>query len=306
MPCQVVELLFLGTGGSVPTPDRNTMALALRNGQHMLLFDCGEGTQRQFMRSRFSFMKLDRIFITHLHGDHFLGVLGLVQSMNFSGRERPLELYGPKGIGEVAQQSMLLGHFQLAFPLFWRELKAGDEVEGDDYIVRAVPASHLAHSIGYVYEEKERPGRFDPQKAKLLQVPEGPMFARLQAGKAIEVEGRTITPEMVMGPVRKGLKMAYSGDTLPDQRFIKAAHGCDVLVHEATTDSSLQEKANQYMHSTAKQAAEAAIAAQAKKLFLVHISGRYDDATPLLDEARELFPESYLPNDLDVVEIKRS
>ncbi|OPY31839.1 MAG: Ribonuclease Z [Methanomassiliicoccales archaeon PtaU1.Bin124] len=300
-----MELLFLGTGGSVPTPDRNTMALALRNGQHMLLFDCGEGTQRQFMRSRFSFMRLDRVFITHMHGDHFLGVLGLVQSMNFSGRERPLELFGPKGIEDVARQSVMLGHFELCFPLYWRELVPGDVVHGDGYSVTAVPTSHLPHSLGYVYEEDERPGRFDPQKAKEMGVPEGPMFSRLQDGRPVVVEGRTITPDQVMGPPRKGMKMAYSGDTLPDKRFIQAAKGSDAMVHEATTDSSLQEKANQYMHSTARQAAEAASQAEARRLFLVHISGRYEDTSSLLNEAREVFPESYLPNDLDLVEIKR-
>jgi len=282
------------------------MALALRNGQHMLLFDCGEGTQRQFMRSRFSFMKLDRIFITHLHGDHFLGVLGLVQSMNFSGRERPLELYGPKGIGAVAEQAISLGHYELGFPLYWKELRPGESVDGPDYSVKAVAVSHLAHSLAYVYEERHRAGRFDANKARELGVPEGPLFARLQDGAEIEVEGRVITPAMVMGPPRRGLKVAYSGDTVPDQRFITAADGSDAMVHEATTDSSLEEKANLYMHSTAKQAAEAALQAHAKKLFLVHISGRYDDAAPLLEEAKKVFLESYLPNDLDVFEIKRT
>lgn len=280
------------------------MAMAVRHGSSMLLFDCGEGTQRQFMRSKFSFMKLDRIFITHLHGDHFLGVLGLVQSMNFSGRERGLELYGPKGIGDVAEQAISLGHFEMGFPLYWRELSAGDQVDGPGYVVKAIRAQHITHSLSYILEEEERTGRFDAIKARDLGIPEGPMFSRLQSGRSVEVEGAIITPDMVMGPPRKGIKLAYSGDTLPNMEFIKAAKGCDAMVHEATTDSSLEEKANSYSHSTARQAADVARSSGAARLFLVHISGRYEDASPLLNEARKVFPESYLPNDLEVFEIK--
>lgn len=300
-----MEVLFLGTGGSVPTPERNTSAVAIRLGPEMFLFDCGEGTQRQFMRSTFSFMKIDRIFISHLHGDHFLGLFGLVQSMNFSNRERPLEIFGPKGIGDVVHTCITTGHFELKFPIYWRELAPGDEVRGKDHVILSVAALHMAHSLSFVLKEDERKGRFDMQKAIDLGVPPGPLFSRLQSGGDVVVKGVTITSEMVLGPPRSGLKIAYSGDTLPNEKFALAAIDCDLMIHEATTDSSLEAKANEYKHSTAAQAARIALLAKARSLYLTHISGRYDDPAPLLAEAREIFPESHLPNDLDTVEIKR-
>lgn len=298
-------MLFLGTGGSVPTPERNTLAVAIRHGSEMLLFDCGEGTQRQFMRSVFSFMKLDRIFISHLHGDHFLGLFGLVQSMNFSGRERPLEIFGPKGIGEVVHACIMTGQFELKFPIYWRELGPGDEVRGKDYSVISVAAVHMAFSLSFVFKEDDRTGRFDKQRAIELGVPPGPLFSQLQSGRDVIVGGETITPEMVLGPLRPGLKIAYSGDTLPNESFAQAAQDCDLMIHEATTESSLEAKANEYGHSTAAQAARVASLANARMLYMVHISGRYDDPAPLLDEARRTFPNSFLPNDLDTVEIKK-
>jgi ribonuclease Z len=299
-----VEILFLGTSGSVPTPERNTSAVAVRTGQDMVLFDCGEGTQRQFMRSAFSFMKIEKIFISHLHGDHFLGLMGLVQSMNFSGRDRPLEIFGPRGIAEIVEATITLGKFELAFDIFWRELKDGDVVEGDGYSVSAVEALHILSSLSYVLEEDKRNGRFDSDAAKRLGVKEGPDFSRLQRGKEVMVGGRSVSPEDVMGPPRPGLKMAYSGDTLPNARFAELAKGCDVMVHESTTDSSLTEKANQYGHSTAAQAAEIASKAAAKALYLVHISGRYSDGAPLLEEAKKVFGNSFLPDDLTLVKVQ--
>ncbi|QLH74107.1 MAG: ribonuclease Z [Methanomassiliicoccales archaeon] len=298
-----MEILFLGTGGSIPTPERNTSAMAVRTGQEMVLFDCGEGTQRQFMRSSFSFMKIDKIFITHLHGDHFLGLLGLVQSMNFSGRAQPLEIYGPKGIKDVIEATIMLGSYDLAFDIFWRELRPKDEVEGEGYKVAAVEALHIPNSLSYILKEDERMGRFDPIKAKELGVNEGPAFSRLQKGGSIILDDRIISPEDVIGPARPGLKLAYSGDTLPNDMFVKAAMKCDVMVHEATTDSELKDKANRYRHSTARQAAEVAVKAEAISLYLVHVSGRYSDTSSLLREAKEVFPNTFLPNDLDIVKV---
>lgn len=298
-----MEILFLGTGGSVPTPERNTLAIAVRTGQEMVLFDCGEGTQRQFMRSAFSYMKLERIFISHLHGDHFLGLMGLVQSMNFSGRDRPLEIYGPKGIGEVVQATITLGSFELGFDIYWRELRDGDVVECQGCNVVAVEAKHITNSLSFVLEEEMRKGKFNPRAAKKLGVDEGPDYSKLQRGKPVFVNGRKISPEDVMGPKRLGLKFAFSGDTLPNERFAEIAKNCDVMVHEATTDSSLEEKARQYGHSTAAQAAGIAKMAGARSLYLVHISGRYSDAAPLLEEAKKTFENAYIPDDLALVQI---
>ncbi|MCE5296378.1 MAG: ribonuclease Z [Euryarchaeota archaeon] len=301
-----MEILFLGTGGSVPTPARNTSAVAIRTAQDMLLFDCGEGTQRQFMLSAFSFMKLEKIFISHLHGDHFLGLMGLVQSMNFSGRDRPLEIFGPRGIAEIVHATITLGRFELAFDIFWRELKDGEVVEGDGYSVKAVEALHIPNSLSFILEEDGRKGRFDPETARKLGVKEGPDFSRLQRGMDVIVGDRKVSPKDVMGPPRPGLKLAYSGDTLPNERFAEHAKGCDVMIHESTTDSSLAKKANDYGHSTAAQAAEIALKAEAKALYLVHISGRYSDATPLLEEAKRTFVNSFLPDDLELVKVVSS
>ncbi|MFA5313987.1 MAG: ribonuclease Z [Methanomassiliicoccales archaeon] len=301
-----MEILFLGTGGSVPTPERNTSAVAVRTAQDMVLFDCGEGTQRQFMLSAFSFMKLEKIFISHLHGDHFLGLMGLVQSMNFSGRDRPLEIFGPRGIAEIVQATITLGRFELAFDIFWRELKDGDVVEGEGYSVKAVEALHIPNSLSFILEEDGRKGRFDSEAARKLGVKEGPDFSRLQRGMDVIVGDRKISPKDVIGPPRPGLKLAYSGDTLPNERFAEHAKGCDVMIHESTTDSSLAKKANDYGHSTAAQAADIALKAEAKALYLVHISGRYSDAAPLLEEAKRTFGNSFLPDDLELVKVVSS
>jgi ribonuclease Z len=300
-----VELLFLGTGGSVPTPERNTTSIALRHGPEVLLFDCGEGTQRQFMRSSFSYMKVTRIFITHLHGDHFLGLPGLIQSMNFNGRERQLAIYGPEGIKALMSAVLGLGYYDLGFDVRTVELVGGEAVEGDGFTVRAVEVEHTVPALGYVFEENPMPGRFMPERAKELGVPEGPLFARLQGGQAVKVGGRTVGPESVTGPPRTGLKMAYSGDTRPCPRFSEAARGADLLVHEATVASDLKEKAKAFGHSTAEEAGRFAAEAGVGKLYLVHFSGRYEDPTPLLEEARRYFPESYLGVDLMTIEVRR-
>ena len=279
------------------------MAIAVREGAEMLLFDCGEGTQRQFMRSIFSYMKVDKVFLSHLHGDHFLGLPGLIQSMNFSGRERPLEVYGPRGVEDMVSSILVLGYFDMGFDVYVRELHPGDMVEGEGYSVKAVEVDHIAHSLGYVLQGSERPGRFLLERAKVLGSHEGPDFSRLQRGEPVTVAGRKISPTEVLGPARPGTKMVYSGDTLPSAVLEEAAQDCDVLIHEATVESSLEEKAQLYGHSSARQAAQIAKRVHAKHLFLVHCSGRYEDATPLLREAQEIFSASYLPNDLDLFEL---
>jgi ribonuclease Z len=300
-----VELLFLGTGGSVPTPERNTVAIALRHGPEVLLFDCGEGTQRQFMRSSFSYMKVTRVFVTHLHGDHFLGLPGLIQTMNFNGRGRPLSIYGPEGTIEMVEGVLKLGLFDLGFDVVAQELSDAEEVEGNDFTVKAIKVDHTVPALGYVFEERGSTGRFMPERAKDLGVPEGPLFARLQAGEEVEVDDGVVTPDMVLGPSRTGMKFSYSGDTRPCEGFMEAARGSDVMVHEATVDSSLYEKAKAFGHSTAEEAARLAHRAGVRRLYLVHFSGRYEDPSILLEEAVKYFSESYLAADLMVVDIRR-
>jgi len=294
-----MDLTFLGTGGSVPTTKRNTVSIALRLGPEVLMFDCGEGTQRQLMASSVSFMKITSIFITHLHGDHFLGLPGLIQSMNFYGRETPLRVYGPKGTQEMVGSVLRLGIFDRKYEVEGRDLRPGDVVDGDGYQVRAFRANHTTPALGYVFQEDDRPGRFDPEKAKALGVREGPSFSRLVEGGSVKVGSSKITPDMVMGPPRKGLRLVYSGDTAPCAEVVSACAGADVLIHEATVTSDLEAKAREFGHSTARDAALLARDSRAGTLYLVHISGRYDEADALLEEARGIFENTIIPNDLD-------
>ncbi len=297
-------IYFLGTGGSWPSSERNVSATAIKRGGEILLFDCGEGTQRQIQKSALSYMQITKIFITHFHGDHFLGLPGLLQTLQLNDRKEELHVYGPQGMDKLLYQILHLGYFTPAYNVIAHELKGGDAVHFDGYTVRCTDAVHNVPALSYTLEEDSRPGRFNKKRALELGVPEGRMFGRLQRGQAVEVDGRTITPEMVLGEPRPGRKITISGDTAPYEAFIEFAKGSDVLIHDATTDSSLKEKANEYGHSTARQAAEIALKAGVEKLYLTHISPRYRDAKPLEKEAREVFEQSYVAHDFMEVEVK--
>jgi ribonuclease Z len=301
--CGDVEIVFLGTGGSVPTRYRNTSATAVRVGPEIVLIDCGEGTQRQLMNSTVSFMKITRIFVTHLHGDHFLGLPGLIQSMNFAGRLDPLHIYGPEGTAALVGSVLHLGYFQAGFQVSGHDIEDQEMVQGKGYTVKAVRTDHTVPSFGFVLAEDIRPGRFNKERAMELGVPVGPLFSKLQSGSSVTVKGGTITPEMVMGDPRPGLRVAFSGDTRPCEHFMGSIIGCDVLVHEATADASLREKANEFGHSTAREAATIASLARVKTLYLNHFSGRYEDIAFLVDEARVIFPNTYASEDLMIVQV---
>jgi ribonuclease Z len=298
-----VEIIFLGTGGSVPTKNRNTSATAVRVGAEVVLFDCGEGTQRQLMSSTVSFMKIGQIFITHLHGDHFLGLPGLIQSMNFAGRTEPLDIFGPEGISDLIDAIINLGYFTAGFEVSGHEVDDYEVVAGKGYSVMAVRTDHTIPSLGFVLEEDMRPGKFNRERALELGVPEGPLFSKLQSGASVMVKGRSISPDMVMGEPRPGLRLALSGDTRRSQHFMKSILGADVLVHEATADVSLQEKAKEFGHSTAWDAAYIASQSGVRWLFLNHFSGRYEDVGLLVKEAQELFPNTQASEDLMIVQV---
>lgn len=298
-----MKVTFLGTGGSIPSVNRSVSSAALQYGSDVLLFDCGEGTQRQLMMSSLSFMKIKRIFITHFHGDHFLGLPGLIQSMSFSGREDPLYIHGPAGMVELVNGIISLGYFAKGFEVWVGELDHGDTVKMDGYSVSAVRVDHSVPALGYVFQEDERPGRFLPGRAKGVGVPEGPLFSRLQRGHSVTVSGREVTPEMVMGPPRRGRKVVISGDTRPCQNLEEAARGADLLVHEATLDSSLADKAREFGHSTAEGAAGLAARAGVRSLFLNHISNRYEEPDLLEEEARQVFSGAVVAEDLMSVEV---
>ncbi|MFO7991879.1 MAG: ribonuclease Z [Thermoplasmata archaeon] len=297
-----MKLIFLGTGGSYPSPQRNVVSIALKVNGEMLLFDCGEGTQRQLMKSSASFMDVNKVFITHFHGDHILGLPGLIQSMNLNDREKKLEICGPRGTEKMLQVLLRVGYFRPNFTVYVQDVKPGARLRFDKYSVSAVEADHNVPSLAFVFQEKERPGRFDKQKALDLGVPEGPLFAKIQRGERVEVEGKTIHPGEILGPPRRGRKIVYSGDTKPSPIIEKASMDADVLIHEGTLESALSDKALQFDHSTVKHAAEIADRARVKKLFIIHISPRYDKVEGLLKEAREVFEESYIPSDLDEYE----
>ena len=298
-----MQVLFLGTSGSWPTPKRNVSAVAVKRGPEVLLFDCGEGTQRQFMLSPMSFMQVARIFVTHFHGDHFLGIPGLVQSMTMSDRTSPLEMYGPRGMKELVHQLLTLGYFKPGFEVPVRELSGGDFVDFGEYGVRALDAQHTVPALSYALEEKERPGRFDLEKAKGLGIPEGPLYGRLQEGQPVTVGGKTFTPDQVLGPPRRGRKIVYTGDTMPTEALVAFARGADVLIHDATAESSLEEKANRYGHSTARQAALVAKDAGVGRLVLTHVSPRYEDSAPILADATPVFANAVLADDFYEVDV---
>jgi len=298
-----MQIVFLGTSGSWPTPKRNVSAIAIKRGPEVLLFDCGEGTQRQFMLSPLSFMQITRVFLTHFHGDHFLGLPGLVQSMSMNGREAPLEVYGPRGVEQLVAELLSLGYFTPGFPVRAKELSSGASLDGGEYAVTAFDARHTVPGLSYVLEEKPRPGRFSLDRAKDLGIPEGPLYSQLQGGDSVSVRGKTFRPEDVMGPPRRGRKIVYTGDSMPNETLIAAARGADVLIHDATSDAALEEKANRYGHSSSRQAAQVAKAAGVGVLVLTHMSPRYEDVSTILADAKAVFENVRVAEDFTELEV---
>ena len=299
-----MRLVFLGTGGTYPSKLRNVTSIAVQLPGEVLMFDCGEGTQRQLMRSPVSFMKIKKIFISHLHADHFLGLPGLIQSMSLNGWEDELSIFGPRGLKKNVESMLGLGYFKSGFEVVSRDLKPGVVLDFGDYKVRAVQADHSIPALAFSLEENARPGRFDIKRAKALGIPEGPMFRRLQKGKAVTVGGERITPGMVLGRPRRGRKMVYSGDTKPSDKIIALANKADVLIHDCTLDSSHDRLAHDFGHSTAAQAATVAKKAKVKMLFLVHLSPRYDDTSLLENEAKKIFENSIVAHDLSEYSVR--
>ncbi len=298
-----MKLVFLGTGGSYPSPKRNVAAIAVKYKGDVILFDCGEGTQRQFMRSSLSFMDTKRIFITHFHGDHFLGLPGLIQSMNLNDREKGLEIYGPRGNKQMCKRLINLGYFRPNFPVKIFDLEQGAIIRFEDYSVETIASEHNVPSLAYIFKENDKKGRFDREKAIELGVPEGPFFSKLHEGKTVEVDGEEIHPEQVVGAPRKGKSIVYSGDTRPSMCICEASENADVLIHDATLESGMSDIAIERGHSSVKQAAEIAKKAKVDRLFLFHMSPRYEDIKKLEKEAREIFQETTIPSDLSEYEL---
>lgn len=293
-----MKIVFLGTGGTYPSKLRNVTSVAIQMPGEVVMFDCGEGTQRQLMRSSISFMKIKKIFISHLHADHFLGLAGLIQSMSLNGRQDDLWIFGPKGTVATVKALLNLGYFKSGFAVHSEDLRAGQKLEFSGYSVRCVQGDHSVPSLAFSLEEVPRPGRFDLAKAKRLGIPEGPMFRRLQGGKPVVVAGRRIRPEQVLGKPRPGRKVVYSGDTKPSRRVAQLAKGADVLIHDCTLDSAHTSLAARFGHSTAAEAAKVAKEARVKMLFLVHVSPRYENTEVLEKEAKAIFRNVKVATDL--------
>ena len=299
-----LRIIFLGTGGSWPTMKRNVSSLAIKRGSEILLFDCGEGTQRQFQQSNLSFMQISKIFITHFHGDHFLGLPGLIQTMQLNDRDTPLHIYGPKGMEELTDHLLTLGYFRPSYEIISHDITNGDEVEFEEYCIHVLKVKHNVPTFSYCLEEHQRPGKVNKPKALKLGIPEGPLFSKLQCGQTITLaNGKNITPDMILGPSRRGRKIVISGDTMPCEEMIAFSKNADVLVHEATFDSELEDIAKEYGHTTAAQAAEIAKKARVEKLFLVHVSPRYLDYRVLENDARKIFVQSFVPKDFQEIEV---
>ncbi|MCD6016291.1 MAG: rnz [Solirubrobacterales bacterium] len=295
-----MDVVFLGTGGSVPTARRSTACVLARVGGERLLFDCGEGSQRQMQRST-GLVQVDEIYVTHMHADHYLGIPGLLKTYDLGGRERELRVIGPPGLVDLFK-SLRRIFGRLAYEVEVIELGAGGAVRHGDYEVRAFAVEHRMTAYGYALVEDERPGRFDPEAAERLGVAPGPDFKRLQDGHPVEGSSGPVSPEQVMGEARAGRKLVLSGDTAPSEMTAVAAHEAQLLVHDASFADEETARAAETGHATARQAGILAARAGVDMLALVHVSSRYDVGA-VLAEAREEFEAAFAPRDFDLVEI---
>lgn len=298
----IIELTFLGTASAIPSRSRNHSAIVVKVSDKVLLLDCGESTQRQLMFANVSPMRIDDIFITHLHGDHVLGLPGLIQSMAFRGRTEPLNVYGPVGIDEFVEHIKFLGFSSIDFEVVPHVITSKHELvyRHEDFVVSAMRMNHTVTDYAFKIEQLRRP-KFIKSKALALGVPEGPLFGQLQDGLDVEVDGRIVHAVDVLGPPRRGKKIVFSGDTTPVGDMVEFAMNCDVLIHEATYTSEYRDKAYENGHTVAKDAASIARDANVGRLVLTHLSNRYTDSKELLDEAREIFENTVYANDFTKV-----
>jgi ribonuclease Z len=300
-----LSLVLLGTSASRPTVERNVSSLALVREGETMLFDCGEGTQRQMMRYGVSFSLRD-IFFTHFHADHVIGVIGLMRTMALQGREESLRLWGPKGASRHLKRAEQFGVDRITFPVEIHELDDGERVERTEYEVVAFGVDHgPGPAMGYALVEHDRKGRFDPDRARELGVPEGPLWGRLHRGEAVTVDGgRVVASAELVGPPRAGRRVVVTGDTRPCAATVERAQGADLLVHEATFGDEEAERAVETGHSTSREAAIVARQAGCRRLLLSHFSARYSrDAAELEAQARAEFPDVTIGRDGMVIDV---
>lgn len=300
-----MKLVFLGTSAALPTKDRGLSCVCLENEGEILMFDAGEAAQISFLKSGLGWNKKMKVFVTHLHGDHCIGILGLLQTMTMRERTEPLEIYGPAGIEEFIAASTRALNFGPSFPVLISTVREGGPVyDSKTYSVLACRASHSVTAFSYLFREKDRQGRFDREKAAGLGIPEGRLWKQLQDGNDITVGGRRITPGMVLGEKRPGRRIGVSGDTMPTAELEKFFEGCDYLVFDATFLEGLRERARDTGHSTALQAATLGRNANVKNLVLTHFSTRYRDGAGHLEEAGQVHGSVIAARDLLEIDIR--
>jgi len=294
-----LQIIFLGTAASIPTNSRALPSVVVKRKGEVLMFDCGEGVQRQMIKASVGFHRKMKIFVTHMHGDHVLGLPGLLQTMSLLDRQRELEIYGPVGIKAFVKAIEKTVQFVLTFPVEIHEIrKEGTVCEEKEYEVKAAQTDHVIRSWAYALIEKPRPGRFDPTKAVALGVPKGPLWSKLQHEEKVKaLRGTLVKPEQVLGAPRPGRKIIYSGDTRPTKSLLQLSKKADLLIHEATFENEMHEKAKKDGHATPSQAARVAKKANVKRLILTHVSSRYRSTKNLLEQARKIFPQSDMAED---------
>ena len=300
-----LQITFLGTAASIPTLTRALSSLAVQRQGELFLFDCGEGTQKQMIQAKIGFNRKTRVFITHMHGDHILGLPGLLQTMSLLGREKPLQIFGPKGIVDFIEAMITTVEFSLSFLVEACEVEnEGLVIQEKEYEVYSAWAEHSVPCLAYALIEKPRSGKFHPEKAIALGVPKGPLWHNLQNGKKVKLpNGRTVKPQDVLDPPRPGRKIVIVGDTKPSDNITRFAGGADVLVHEATFTEDLAERAEEDQHSTPSGAASIAKKAKVKRLILTHVSARYGDPDVLLEESKKIFADTVVAEDFMKIEV---
>ncbi len=297
-----MKLVFLGTSGAQPTTERALSCICLEKNGEILMFDAGEGAQISYIKSGLGWNKKMKIFVTHLHGDHCIGILGLLQTMTLQNRTEAIEIYGPDGIEEFIAANIKVLKFGLSFPVMITAVKEETIVDEKTYIVNACEAKHSILAYSYVFQEKDRPGRFHPDKAKEIGVPEGELWHKLQTGHEVKVGNKTVKPSDVLGEKRPGKKIGVSGDTRPTKKLEEFFKNCDYLVFDSTYIHDLKDKAIETFHTTAKEAAQLAKNANVSNLILTHFSARYKDELELAEEAKKIHGSVIAAKDL--LEIK--
>lgn len=299
-----LRLTFLGTGGGTPSISRGLPSIAINYSGELILFDCGESTQRQMMKAGVGFKSKFTIFLTHLHGDHVMGLPGLLYTLSMLDRREPIKIYGPKGVEDFIEMFQKTRYGKISFEVEVERVREGLVHQSRGYEIMAIRSNHTIESYCYMFREKNRVGKMKVEFLESIGLPRGPLWGKLQRGETVEWQGMIVRPEEAVGPPRAGRKIVYTGDTAPDPRIAEFAKDADVLIHDSTFDSTYEKEAAEQGHSTSIQAAEIARTSRVKRLYLFHISPRYENnSEKLLREAVKIFPETYLAEDFLTYEV---